>query len=243
MSARFPARHRLQGLRLAGPLLGGCLGIRARAAPRRVRHLGRLAARHRASGRVSWESARTASSIPAVTARVSGSRWCRTPRWSRTASTSTSTPAAGPGRPTGRPARHPQAASRRRGQAAGGSRGHVHRSPERRWPRSLRGGDEGPRGQRVRHQLTPGRLRHEHASWPGSVAVDPMTGAPTSPDCAVSSAAQRAGTGVQMAVPCAAALTKLVTECHPVLGAASPSEYARLASFLLLATAGPSTPW
>jgi len=34
----------------------------------------------------------------------------------------------------------------------------------------------------------------------------------------------------------------LVTGCHLVLGAASPSEYARPASFLLLATAGPSTP-
>src|SRR5215470_18134638 len=54
-----------------------------------------------------------------------------------------------------RPARHPQAASGCRGKAADRSRGHAHRSPERRRPRSLRGGDEGPRGQRVRHQLTP----------------------------------------------------------------------------------------
>jgi hypothetical protein len=37
-------------------------------------------------------------------------------------------------------------ARRRRGPAAGGSRGHAHRSTGRRRPRSLRGGDERPRG-------------------------------------------------------------------------------------------------
>ena len=40
-------------------------------------------------------------------------------------------------------------------EAADGPRGHAHRSHERRRPRSLRGGHEGPGGERVRHQLTP----------------------------------------------------------------------------------------
>ena len=62
---------------------------------------------------------------------------------------------------------------RRRGQAADGSRGHAHRSHERRRPRSLRGGDEGPRGQRVRHQLTPSPAGAPRA---GAALAVPSTG-------------------------------------------------------------------
>jgi hypothetical protein len=45
-----------------------------------------------------------------------------------------------------------------------GYRGRSHRSPRRGGARSLRGGDEGPRGQRVRHQLIPTR------PWEAAVA-------------------------------------------------------------------------
>jgi hypothetical protein len=119
---------------------------------------------------VSWESARTASSTPAVRAPHlvpcgagrQGGQEPPPPRHPRQRQRRHD-------RPFG-PARHPHAASRRRGQATGGSRGRDHRVPERRWPRSPRDGDEGPRGQRVRHQLTPDKQKLGQAARSGRLA-------------------------------------------------------------------------
>src|SRR6266536_2734931 len=62
-------------------------------------------------------------------------------------------------------------------------------------------------------------------------------------DLAAAAARRRPEAGVQIGGSMRGGIDQaLVTGCHLVLGAASPSEYARPASFLLLATAGPGTP-